>query len=244
LQFEPGIEENFMRTTTSLRLSTGIQGLDEILHGGFLPGRSWLVTGQPGAGKTTLGLHFVAAGAAGGDRPLLVCVDEPEEHIRSDADALGISMEGVTFLDLTPDATVFAESQSYDIFSPFEVEREPVAKEIAARIDATKTRRIFVDGFAEFQRLAGDPLQFRRLIQSFLRLAAERHATLLLNSADSDVNRNYELAAAVDGVIALGSTVRGRFLQIKKFRGSDYEAGYHPIRLTGAGIQVFAATPM
>jgi len=36
-----------------MRVSTGIQGLDQILHGGFLPGRVYLVHGQPGAGKST-----------------------------------------------------------------------------------------------------------------------------------------------------------------------------------------------
>src|SRR5215467_8798068 len=43
-----------------MRISTGIAGLDHILHGGLLPGRTYLVAGEPGTGKTTLGLHFLS----------------------------------------------------------------------------------------------------------------------------------------------------------------------------------------
>lgn len=43
------------------RLSTGVRGLDEILCGGLLRTNSYLVRGGPGAGKTTLGWHFLTA---------------------------------------------------------------------------------------------------------------------------------------------------------------------------------------
>jgi circadian clock protein KaiC len=46
------------------RSSTGIEGLDEILQGGLVPCRAYLVRGGPGTGKTTLGLHFLAAGTS------------------------------------------------------------------------------------------------------------------------------------------------------------------------------------
>jgi circadian clock protein KaiC len=43
---------------SSERAATGIEGLDDILGGGFARGRLHLVQGAPGAGKTTLALHF------------------------------------------------------------------------------------------------------------------------------------------------------------------------------------------
>jgi len=54
------------------RLSTGILGLDQILHGGLIPGRAYLVRGRPGTGKTTLGLHFLATGIADGEKLCLL----------------------------------------------------------------------------------------------------------------------------------------------------------------------------
>jgi len=53
------------------RLSTGILGLDQILHGGLIPGRAYLVRGRPGTGKTTLD-YFLATGIANGEKLCLL----------------------------------------------------------------------------------------------------------------------------------------------------------------------------
>lgn len=58
-----------MVTVQQARVSSGIPGLDEILEGGFITGRSYLVTGPPGTGKTTIGWHFLTA--AGDEEPAL-----------------------------------------------------------------------------------------------------------------------------------------------------------------------------
>lgn len=47
--------------------SSGIAGLDEILHGGFTRNRLYLVSGAAGAGKTTLGMQFAIEGARAGE---------------------------------------------------------------------------------------------------------------------------------------------------------------------------------
>ncbi|MGC9505766.1 ATPase domain-containing protein [Baaleninema sp.] len=54
------------------RLSIGIPGFDRVLHGGLVPGGSYLVRGGPGCGKTTLGLHFLVSGQSNGERALVV----------------------------------------------------------------------------------------------------------------------------------------------------------------------------
>jgi circadian clock protein KaiC len=53
-----------------VRVSTGVIGLDEILDGGLIQKRAYLVRGGPGCGKTTLGLHFLTEGTARGERSL------------------------------------------------------------------------------------------------------------------------------------------------------------------------------
>lgn len=58
------------------RLSTGIPGLDEVLHKGFVSRRAYLVRGGPGTGKTTLGLHFLATGATNGEQVLYITLGE------------------------------------------------------------------------------------------------------------------------------------------------------------------------
>ena len=43
------------------KISAGVEGVDEVLDGGFIPNRAYMVRGGAGTGKTTLGLHFLTA---------------------------------------------------------------------------------------------------------------------------------------------------------------------------------------
>lgn len=63
---------------SSTLLRTGIQGLDEVLCGGLVPNRLYLIEGNPGAGKTTLALQFLLAGARLGEQCLFVALSESE----------------------------------------------------------------------------------------------------------------------------------------------------------------------
>ena len=70
---------------TDQRVSTGVDGLDEVLSGGLIEGRTYLISGPPGTGKTTLGLHFLAAGASHGEAALYISFAEPEADLRTNA---------------------------------------------------------------------------------------------------------------------------------------------------------------
>jgi circadian clock protein KaiC len=214
------------------RLSTGIEGLDQILHGGLIAERVYVAHGESGTGKTTLGFHFLAAGEKPGSN-LLITFDQPEDHLRSDAKSLGFSLENVLILDLTPTPEAFSALQSYDIFSPSEVERDPITMEIAKAIRENNVRRIFVDGFDHFRQLAADAFNYRRLIQSFFRFATHGGATVLVASEARDC------IGDADAVIHLDLQDSSRNVRILKYRGSDFQPGEHSMRLTGHGIQIF-----
>src|SRR5215468_10899268 len=212
-----------------MRISTGISGLDHILHGGLLPGRTYLVHGEPGTGKTTLGLHFLSCEPSSG---LLISFSQPAERIRSDAASLSLDLANLTILDFTPSATTFAETQIYDIFSPSEVERDPLTRQISKVIEEKAPKRIFVDSFGSFRSLAADAFQQRRLAQSFFRFATMRGSTLLIASEEKECARD------VDGVILLTSGTEGRSVRVTKLRGSDFHDGTHPMRLSSEGLDI------
>src|SRR5438132_132999 len=107
------------------RLPTGVVGLDEVLCGGLVARRAYLLHGNPGSGKTTLGLHFLMTGAKRGDQSLYITMGETEEQIRQNGAEVGFDVTGIKFLDLAPSPDFFAQLQSYDIFSPADVERDP-----------------------------------------------------------------------------------------------------------------------
>jgi len=221
------------------RISTGISGLDEILDGGLLAGRSYLVRGGPGCGKTTLGLHFLTCGSANGEPVLLMTLAEPEAQLRDNAQRAGFDLEGVAFLDLSPDVTFFSEAQSYDIFSPAEVEREPITRKIIECLDQLKPRRVLIDSMTQFRYLANDAFQFRKQALSFLRFLATRGATVLLTSEGTRDAPDDDLRFMSDGVIELESTHDGRAIRVSKFRGSDSRTGAHTVRINNRGLTVF-----
>src|SRR5205823_8642079 len=159
------------------RISTGIQGLDHILLGGLLPQRVYLIYGESGTGKTTLGLHFLAAGISAGERALMITLVQPAARIRTDAESFGLNIDNLEILDLTPPPEAFSENQIYDIFSPAEVERGPITSQVSEAIRDEKPTRIFTDGFGQFASLVNDPFHHRRLVQSFFQFATQQGAT-------------------------------------------------------------------
>jgi circadian clock protein KaiC len=221
------------------RISTGITGLDEILEGGLVAGRSYLVRGGPGCGKTTLGLHFLTCGSAAGESVLFISLAEPEAQLRDNAQQLGFDLSGVSFLDLSPDAAFFSDGQSYDIFSPAEVERGPVTGKIKEQVDRLRPKRVFIDSVTQLRYLASDPFQFRKQTLAFLRFFAEHGATVLLTSEGTPEAPDDDLRFIADGVIELEAKNESRAISVTKFRGSDFHSGSHTLRIGGWGLTVY-----
>ncbi len=88
------------------RISTGIQGLDDMI-GGVPQNRSYLIAGEPGTGKTIMGLQFLLEGVRLGQKGIYVSIDEKPEHIIEDAKALQWDIESalqngmLQFLDVS-----------------------------------------------------------------------------------------------------------------------------------------------
>ncbi|WP_371876267.1 ATPase domain-containing protein [Dictyobacter vulcani] len=216
-----------------------MEGLDEILYGGLIEKRAYLLRGGPGCGKTTLGLHFLTEGIEKGERCVFITMGEPETELRANAEALGFDMDQVHFLDLSPNAAFFTEMQTYDIFSPAEVEREPVTQQILDQIGKIKPQRVFLDAMTQFRYLASDPFQFRKQVLSFLRFLVEQDSTVLFTSEGTIAVPDDDLQFMSDGVIHLHFKPEGRTISVTKFRGSDFRSGDHAIRLTDTGMLVF-----
>lgn len=221
------------------RMSTGVAGLDEVLNGGLIPGRTYLVRGGPGTGKTTLGLHFLSAGALSGETVLYITLSEPESEIRKNGKWIGLEMEGISFLDLSPTSDFFARVETYDIFSPAEVEREPTTRKIVETVEKLKPSRVFVDSLTQFRYLAPDPYQYRKEVLSFLRFLVERGATVLFSSEGSEETPDADLQFISDGIIDLDLTDHGRTISVNKFRGSNFRSGRHSMELEKGGMFVF-----
>ena len=220
------------------RISTGVTGLDKILSGGLIAHQAYLIKGQPGSGKTTLGFHFLNAGISQGETSLFISFSESERSLRRNAELIGIDIKEVAFLDLSPTADFFAEDKTYDIFSPAEVEKSPITQKIIETIERINPQRIFLDSITQFRFLTSDTFQFRQQIQSFLRFTVNHNITLLFTSEGSDRNPDDDLQYMSDGIIELQMKGQRRNVRVTKFRGSDFVGDFHDFEL-GRGMSVY-----
>ena len=224
---------------TETRFSTGVRGLDGILGGGLIPKRAYLVRGGPGTGKSTLGAHFAAAGAALGEPTLIITLEESEEQLAADARSMGIDLGAVEFLDASESATSFTEEQTYDLFLPAEVERAPITKRIIESIERLRPQRVIIDSMSRFRMLATNAAVFRKQAVSLLHYLLDKGATVLMVSEALTETYDYDLCFMADGLITLESTDVGRFVRVDKVRGSAFAHGRHALRLGSGGMEVF-----
>lgn len=75
------------------KIKTGIDGFDQLVFGGLPKGRTTLIAGEPGTGKTLFSLQYLLAGINDGETVVFVTIDEQTSHILEDARSLGWDLE-------------------------------------------------------------------------------------------------------------------------------------------------------
>ena len=219
------------------RLRTGVAGLDEILSGGLRPGRAYTVRGDPGAGKTILGYHFLTADPDADT--LFVALEEREADVRRNAADLGIDLSGVDVLDLSPGEDRFFEGASYTVFEPDEVEHGDVTDRIAEALADDPPDRVFVDPLSQLRHLSPDDHQFRQETAALFGYLRRKGSTVLFTTQPTTSAPDEDLEFLADGTLDLRRSESGRTVEVTKFRGSAFRSGRHTLRIGGSGLSVF-----
>ncbi|OYR84584.1 recombinase RecA [Halorubrum sp. E3] len=230
-----------MTPPLSERASTGVAGLDEVLSGGFVPTRSYMIRGQAGSGKTILSFHFLQQGIAEGETALFINLEEDVRDLKANAAALGFDTDAIEFLDLSPSADVFVEDESYEVFEAAEVEREPLTEKIVDGVTAVDPDRVVVDPLTQLRFLLSDDYQFRKQVVGFMRFLKDRGATVLFTVQNTESLPTDDLEFITDGTIRLDAASYGKTVRVPKFRGSATQSGDHAYRVTDSGIEVYPA---
>jgi circadian clock protein KaiC len=225
-------------------ISTGIAGLDNVLNGGFPRGHFFLVQGEPGAGKTTLGLQFLMAGTGNGEPVLYVTMSESETEIRKIARSHRWSLDGITIYEFVPTEDSLRPGDQYSAFHPADVEFQDAMQSILDRVERLQPSRVVIDSLSEIRLLAGDSLRYRRQILALKHFFTSRNCTVLLLDDRTAGEQDMQLQTTAHGVLLLEKVPRSygrtrRRVQIAKMRGSVYREGYHDYTIVTGGVEVY-----
>jgi circadian clock protein KaiC len=226
------------------RLSTGIVGLDDILSGGFIPNRLYLVEGVPGSGKTTLAMQFLLEGVRQGEPVLYVTLSETSEELREVSDSHGWNLEGVTIRELIPSEDKLYPDDQYTMFHPSEVELTETTKMILADVERIKPLRIVFDSLSELRLLAGNPLRYRRQILALKQFFAGRKCTVMLLDDMTTSTHDLQVQSIVHGVLRLEQLypeygAERRRMMVMKYRGTSFRGGFHDYTIRRGGLEVY-----
>ena len=224
--------------------STGIPGLDDILGGGLPLHRIYLLQGDPGVGKTTIGMQFLLTGRAAGETCLYIALSETLSEIRAVADSHGWSLDGIAIMELSEMELSADLDRENTLFEPSDVELHETTRRILANIERIRPDRIVFDSLSELRLLAQTPLRYRRQILAFKQYFANKAITVLLLDDRTSEPSDMQLQSLAHGVITLEqvSPMYGadrRCLRIVKLRGARFRSGRHDFAIRAGGVEVF-----
>ncbi|SFN80208.1 ATPase domain-containing protein [Sphingomonas sp. OK281] len=222
---------------------TGIDGLDDILNGGLTPDRMYLVEGTPGTGKTTLGLGFLLTGASVGEAGLYITLAETEVELRAVAQTHGWSLDSLSLFEMVP-ADGLGEDHEQTLLHPSEVELGETIRDVMAKVDELRPKRVVIDSLSELRLLAQSPIRYRRQILALKHFFSTRACTVLFLDDKSGSGSDLQLHSIAHGVISLEQTLSGfgaqrRRMHVVKMRGVRYRGGYHDFEIERGGLCVY-----
>ena len=233
-----------MTNRNETRAPLGIDGLDDVLQGGLIRGRLYLLDGNPGAGKTTLALQYLLEGIRTGEKCLYVTLSETKEELAAGALSHDWSLDKIEILELIATEEELDGEAEITMYHPGEVELTRTTRQVLEAIERVRPERMVLDSLSELRLLAQSSLRYRRQILALKQFFIGRKCTVLLLDDRTAEGPDLQLQSIAHGVISLDhrSPAYGqsqRQLQIVKFRGSNFRSGFHDFAIRQGGLEVF-----
>jgi circadian clock protein KaiC len=246
----PGKRKPPVRALSPIQKSpTGIRGLDEISGGGLPKGRTTIICGGPGCGKTMLGIEFLVRGVLEYNEPgVLMAFEETPQDIAKNVASLGFDIQELSdqkklFLDyVAVEPSEIQETGDYDL--------EGLFIRLESAVETVGAKRVMFDTlealFSSFSNAALLRSEFRRLF----RWLKDRDLTAVITAEKGDTSlTRYGLEEYVsDCVITLDHRVKdqisARRMRIVKYRGTRHGADEYPFLIDEQGMSVLPLTSL
>jgi circadian clock protein KaiC len=222
----------------------GIGGLDDVLGGGLERARTYLLEGAPGAGKTTIALQFLMAGAAVGETCLYVTLSETEDELLATARSHGWDMSGIAIYELVPPENLLDEEQQQSLLYSSDLELGETTRRIFEAFEREKPSRVVLDSLSEIRLLAQSSLRYRRQVLALKHYFSRSGVTvLMLDDLTSEAN-DKTVHSVAHGVVRLDELAPEygadrRRLRVIKYRGRRFRGGFHDFAIETGGVRVF-----
>jgi circadian clock protein KaiC len=226
------------------RISTGIEGLDYILKGGLPKNRLYLIQGNPGTGKTTMGLQFLREGERKGEKGLYITLSESKEELVAVGGSHGWNLDNLNIYDLTISGDTLTDDSHYTVFHPAEVELDETTKAVLAEVERVNPARVVFDSLSEMRMLANEQLRFRRQILALKQYFIGRQCTVMLLDDRTSDHIDRQLESIAYGVINLDYAPseygkQRHTMRVVKMRSVNFQSGAHDFNIETGGIVVF-----
>jgi circadian clock protein KaiC len=222
----------------------GVPGLDDVLNGGLTKGRLFLLEGNPGTGKTTIGLQFLLAGREAGERVLYVTMSETESELRGTAASHGWSLDGMDVFELVPPENLLDETQQQSLLYSSDLELGETTSRIFEAFERIHPDRVVLDSLSEIRLLAQSSLRYRRQILALKHYFARSEATVLMLDDLTSESNDKTVHSVAHGVLRLEELspdygAERRRMRVIKYRGRHFRGGHHDFVIRPGGVQVF-----
>ena len=247
----------------SKRIATGIDGLDELIGGGFPGGRVILVIGGPGAGKTIMCSQFLYNGIyKNQENGVFVSLDESKDHFYAEMQKFGWDFRKAeeerkfAFLNATRMSRVamlkeelYKEESRSLRGKQLSVDR--LIEDLQAKIQQVNAKRVAVDTLAALVFRFPDPIERRTAIVDLIESLADLGVTSLVTTELGylGLERNaLEEEFLVHGVIMMQTLFSGgtttRAIQVEKMREAKVNPSLVPYSIDQNGIEIFPNMPL
>jgi circadian clock protein KaiC len=225
-------------------VSSGSPALDYILKGGYAFNRVHLLEGEPGSGKTTLGLQFLLEGAAKGEKCLYITLSESKNELLHVAGTHGWDVGGIEIFELVPPELSLDIEREQSIVYASDLELGETVQMVMDEVERIAPARIVFDSLSEIRLLAQGPLRFRRQVLALKHYFARYRCTVLFLDDLTQNQEDLSLHSLAHGVVRLDQVAvsygaERRRLRVFKMRARSFRGGFHDFVIRTGGLEIF-----